>query len=52
MLLLLLLADGLLQLQVRLDDQITDSFMDVEPVPLPAVTHTRRGGAAFLSMEV
>ena len=47
----LLLADGLLQVQIGLDDQITDSLVDEEAVTLPAVAIIRRGCAHFLTME-
>ena len=47
----LLLADGLLQVQIGLDDQITDSLVDEEAVTLPAVAIIRRGRAHFLTME-
>ena len=53
MLLLMLVAtDGLLQLQIGLDDQIADSFMDEEAVTLPAVAIIRRGRATFFPMEM
>ena len=45
------MADGLLQVQVGLDDQITDSLVDEEAVTLPAVAIIRRGCAHFLTME-